>query len=142
MQLINTAADGKVKTMPLLRRKVATLDNRFVKIEEFKGEGFDLGLSFASGLPKVTIPINQTAHMNRFWGHGWQTCSTIRLGMNNRGMWIELIFEKAPPKLHSVRAIRIAGRRNQRIAARSIQGHRRPDPNSPTEDRHSGRSQI
>src|SRR5215470_4912899 len=55
--------------MPLLRRKVATPDNRFVKIEEFKGEAFDLALSFASGTPKLTIPINQTAHMNRLWGH-------------------------------------------------------------------------
>jgi len=54
--------------MSLLRRKVATLDNRFVKIEEFKGSAFDLGLAFASGMPKITIPINQTAHMNRLWG--------------------------------------------------------------------------
>ena len=84
--------------MPLLRRKVATLDNRFVKIEEFKGEAFDLGLNFASGMPKITIPINQTAHMNRFWGQGWQTGSTIRLGMNKRGVWIELIFEKERPE--------------------------------------------
>ena len=51
--------------MPLLRRKVAALDNRFVKIEEFKGEAFDLALRLASGTPKITIPINQTAHMNR-----------------------------------------------------------------------------
>jgi hypothetical protein len=39
--------------MPLLRRKVATLDNRFVKIEEFKGEAFDnnplLRFAFAEG---------------------------------------------------------------------------------------------
>ncbi len=100
-EIVRSQKDRKVKTMPVLRRKVATLDNRFVKIEEFKGSGFDLGLSFASGLPKVTIPINQTTHMNRYWGHGWQTSSTIRLGMNNRGMWIELIFEKVPPKLRT-----------------------------------------
>lgn len=87
--------------MPLLRRKVATLDNRFVKIEEFKGEAFDLALRFASGMPKITIPINQTAHMNRLWGHGWQTGSTIRLGMNERGLWIELIFEKRRPELRA-----------------------------------------
>ena len=87
--------------MPLLRRKVATSGNRFVKIEEFKGAAFDLGLSFASGMPKITIPINQTAHMNRFWGHGWQTSSTIRLGMNERGVWIELIFEKKRPEFRT-----------------------------------------
>ena len=87
--------------MPLLRRKVATLDNRFVKIEEFKGEAFDLALRFASGMPKITIPINQTAHMNRLWGHGWQSGSTIRLGMNRQGVWIELIFEKRRPELRA-----------------------------------------
>jgi len=100
-EIVRSQKERKVKTMPLLRRKVATLDNRFVKIEDFKGAAFDLGLSFASGLPKITIPINQTAHMNPFWGHGWQTGSTIRLGMNERGVWIELIFEKERPELRT-----------------------------------------
>ena len=94
-EIVRSQKDRKVKTMPLLRRKVATIDNRFVKIEEFKGEAFDLGLSFGSGMPKITIPINQTAHMNHFWGQGWQIGPTIRLGMNKRGLWIELIFELA-----------------------------------------------
>ena len=98
-EIVRSQKERKVKTMPLLRRKVATLDNRFVKIEEFKGAAFDLGLSFASGMPKITIPINQTGNMNRFWGHGWHTSSTIRLGMNRRGVWIELIFEKKRPEL-------------------------------------------
>src|SRR5215471_15479753 len=100
-EIVRSQKDRKVKTMPLLRRKVATLDNRFVKIEEFKGEAFDLGLIFASGMPKVTIPINQTAHMNRYWGNGWQTGATIRLGMDKQGLWIELIFEKKRPELRA-----------------------------------------
>jgi putative transposase len=100
-EIVRSQKERKIKTMPLLRRKVATLDNRFVKIEEFKGAAFDLGLSFASGLPKVAIPINRTAHMNRFLGHGWQTGSTIRLGMDGRGVWIELIFEKERPELRT-----------------------------------------
>jgi len=100
-EIVRSQKERKVKTMPLLRRKVATLDNRFVKIEEFKGAAFDLGLIFASGMPKITIPINQTAHMNRFWGQDWQRGSTIRLGMNERGVWIELIFEKERPELRT-----------------------------------------
>jgi putative transposase len=100
-EIVRSQNERKVKTMPLLRRKVATLDNRFVKIEEFKGMAFDLGLSFASGMPKITIPIDQTAHMNRFGGHGWQTSSTIRPGMNKRRVWIELIFEKKRPELRA-----------------------------------------
>src|SRR5215831_7154381 len=87
-EIVRSQKERKVKTMPLLRRKVATLDNRFVKIEEFKGAAFDLALSFASGMPKVTIPIHQTAHMNRFLGQGWQIGSTIRLGMDERGVWV------------------------------------------------------
>jgi IS605 OrfB family transposase len=100
-EVVRSQKDRKIRTMPLLRRKVATLDNRFVKIEEFKGAAFDLALNFASGMPKITIPINQTAHMNGFWGQGWQTGSTIRLGMNERGVWIELIFEKERPQLRA-----------------------------------------
>jgi len=87
-EIVRSQKERKVKTMPLMRRKVATLDSRFVRVEEFKGAAFDLALSFASGLPKATIPINQTAHMNRFLGHGWQIGSTIRLGMDERGVWV------------------------------------------------------
>jgi len=100
-EIVRSQKERKVKTMPLMRRKAATLDNRFVKIEEFKGAAFDLALSFASGLPKITIPINQTAHMNRFLGQGWQIGSTIRLGMDDRGVWVELIFEKERPELRT-----------------------------------------
>src|SRR2546428_1260819 len=100
-EIVRSQKERKVKTMPLMRRKVATLDNRFVKIEEFKGEAFDLAISFASGLPKITIPINQTAHMNRFLGQGFSIGSTIRLGIDERGMWIELIFEKERPELRT-----------------------------------------
>jgi IS605 OrfB family transposase len=97
-EIVRSQKERRVKTMPLMRRKVATIDNRFARVEEFKGEAFDLAISFASGLPKVTIPINRTAHMNRFLGQGWQIGSTIRLGMHERGVWVELIFERKRPE--------------------------------------------
>jgi len=100
-EIVRSQKERKIKTMPLMRHKVATLDSRFVKIEEFKGEAFYLAISFASGLPKITIPINQTAHMNRFSGQGWHIGSTIRLGMHERGVWVELIFEKERPELRA-----------------------------------------
>jgi IS605 OrfB family transposase len=100
-EIIRSQKERVIKTMPMLRRKVATLDNRFVKIEEFKGEAFDVAITFSSGLPKITVPINRTAHMNRFLGQGWQTSSSIRLGMDDRGVWVELIFEKARPTLRA-----------------------------------------
>lgn len=98
-EIVRSQGERKVKTMPLLRRKVAALDNRFVSIEEFKGEGFDLAITFSSGLPKLTIPIKQTSHMDRFLGGGWTLGSSIRLGFDRRGVWIELIFEKEKPAL-------------------------------------------
>lgn len=96
-EIVRSQKERKVKTMPLLRRKVATLDSRFVLIEEFQGEGFDLAITFSSGLPKITVPIKQTSHMDRFLGQGWTLGSSIRLGMDKRGVWIELIFEKEKP---------------------------------------------
>jgi len=88
-EIVRSQKERKVKTMPLLRRKVATLDSRFVKIEEFKGAAFDLAITFSSGLPKITIPTGQTAHMNRLLGQGFRIASTLRLGMDERGVWIE-----------------------------------------------------
>lgn len=70
------------------------MDNRFLKIEEFKGKAFDLAITFGSGLPKITLPIGQTAHINRLLGQNWQIGSSIRLAMNEIGVWIEFIFEK------------------------------------------------
>jgi len=100
-EMVRSQKERKIKTMPLMHRKVATLDNRFVGVEEFKGAAFDLAISFASGLPKITIPINRSAHMNRFLGQGWQIGSTLRLGMDERGVWIELIFERKRPELRT-----------------------------------------
>jgi hypothetical protein len=47
-EIFRSQKERKVKTMPLMWRKVATLDNRFVNVEEFKGKAFDLALSFAT----------------------------------------------------------------------------------------------
>src|SRR5215510_13636039 len=49
-EMVRSQKERKIKTMPLMHRKVATLDNRFVRVEEFKGAAFDLAISFASGL--------------------------------------------------------------------------------------------
>jgi putative transposase len=100
-EVVRSQKERKVKTMPALRRKVATLDNRFVKIEEFKRAAFDLAISFASGMPKITIPIYQTPHMIRLFGRGFEISSTIRLGMDERGVCVELIFEKERHELRT-----------------------------------------
>jgi len=98
-EIVRSQKERKIKTMPLLRRKVATLDSRFVTIESFQGVAFDLAITFGSGLPKITIPINSTAHLNRLCNAGWQIGKSIRLGMDDQGVWIELILEKEKPAM-------------------------------------------
>jgi IS605 OrfB family transposase len=98
-EIVRSQKERRVKKMPLMRRKVATLDSRFVTIETFAGVAFDLALRFASGLPKITLPIHSTAHLNRLLCQGWRMGNSIRLGMDERGVWIELILEKGKPPL-------------------------------------------
>src|SRR5262249_6491630 len=100
-EIVRSQKERKVKTMPLLRRKVATVDNRFVRIEEFKGVAFDLAITLSSGLPKITIPIGRNVHMNRLLGQDFRIGSTVRLGMDERGVWVELNFEKDRPALRT-----------------------------------------
>src|SRR5262249_20835034 len=98
-EIVRSQKERKLKTMPLLQRKVATLDSRFVTIESFQGAAFDLAMSFGSGAPKITVPINATAHLNRLSQAGWQIGKSIRLGMDDKGVWTELILEKEKPQL-------------------------------------------
>jgi len=87
--------------MPTLRRKVADLDSRFVTISSYNGEEFDLAIKFGSGVPKMIVPLNSTAHLNRLCHGGWKVGESIRLGMNDRGVWIDLILEKERPELRT-----------------------------------------
>src|SRR5262245_27914743 len=98
-EMVCSQRERAKKTMPLMRRKVANLDSRFVKIEGFKGEAFDLAVTFYSGLMKITIPIGQTKHMNRYLGRGWIIGTSIRLGMDEEGVWIELLFVRTIQEL-------------------------------------------
>jgi IS605 OrfB family transposase len=91
--------------MPLMRKKVANLDSRFVTIAAFQGVGFALALSFASGLPKLTIPLPTTKHLDGLLQRGWQIGKSIRLGLNEQGLWIELILEKEKPALREEGAV-------------------------------------
>lgn len=89
------------QTMPRLRRKVATLDSRFVTISPFHGGAFDLALRFASGLPKLVIPLDWTAHTDRLREQGWRLSTTIRLGLDGKRVWVDLIFERERPALRT-----------------------------------------
>lgn len=86
------------KRMPRATNHVCNLDSRFVDIEQFKG-CFDMCLKFGSGVPKMVVPFNWTEHNNKFRENGWLLSKSIRLGYNENGLFIDLIFEKQkPPK--------------------------------------------
>lgn len=86
------------RRMPRLKSAIANLDSRFVTIEPFNGH-FDMCLKFGSGVPNLIIPFNWTKHTNKFRNDGWVLSKSVRLGYNRKGLFIDLIFEKARPPL-------------------------------------------
>ncbi len=91
--------------MPRLGSHTANLDGRFVKLEKFEGH-FDMCIKTGSGVPNVIIPFNWTKHANKFRetenGQEWLLSNSIRMGYNEKGIFIDLIFEKERPKLRQL----------------------------------------
>ncbi len=87
--------------MPRLKSHTANLDSRFVEIQEFYGY-FDMCITTGSGVPKMVIPFNWTKHANKFTekekGQEWLLSNSIRMGYDEKGVFIDLIFEKERPK--------------------------------------------
>jgi len=86
------------RTMPIFKNITANLDARFFGINNFKGS-FDYALTFMSGLPNVIIPFNKTKPTNAFTNNGWTLAKSIRLGIKNNRLFIDLIYEKPIPAL-------------------------------------------
>jgi putative transposase len=92
--------------MPRITSHTANLDGRFVEIEEFDGH-FDMCIKTGLGVPKMVIPFNWTKHANKFRnakkGKGkdpeWLLSKSIRMGYDEKGIFIDLIFEKIKPNL-------------------------------------------
>ncbi len=84
--------------MPRLKSHTANLDGRFVEIEKFGGH-FDMCIKTGSGVPKMVIPFNLTKHTNKFINKGWMLSNSIRLGYDNIGIFIDLIYENEKPLL-------------------------------------------
>lgn len=61
-------------------------------------------LKFGSGVPKLIIPFipfnwTKHKHTSKFRDSGWELAKYIRLGYNQKGLFIDLIIEKERPKL-------------------------------------------
>jgi len=86
---------------PRLRKHTITLYSLFVEIEKFKGS-FDYAINFkGSGAPVMTVPIKSTKHLNNKIKNGWTLSKTIRLGIIDGKLFVDLILEKPKPVLRN-----------------------------------------
>ena len=99
-----TEKSVRKRRMPRFTSHIANIDSRFVNIEPFNGL-FEMCLKFGSGVPKLVIPFNWTKHTNKFRDTGWELSKSIRIGYNAKGLFIDLIFEKEPPKVRDQGAV-------------------------------------
>lgn len=97
-EIINSQIKKQDKTIPRFKHISANLDSRFFFLNKFDG-CFDWALKLTSGLPKIVIPFNNTKHTLKFINDGWVLSKSIRIGIDNKGLWIDLIFEKEKPEI-------------------------------------------
>jgi len=86
------------RRMPRFKNISITLDSRFFVLEKFNGS-FDWALKFQSGVPKIVVPFNNTEHSLKFLNSNWMLGKSIRLGIRDKRIWVDLIFEKPKPEL-------------------------------------------
>lgn len=96
----------RTQRMPRLKSHIAHLDSRFVTIEDFSKNHFDMCFTGKSGAQTIDIPFNKTKHTNKFFDNKWELSKSIRLGYNRKGVFIDLIFEKPKPPKKQVGDIR------------------------------------
>ena len=84
---------------PRLRKHTTTLYYHFVTIEKFKGS-FDYAVNLiGSGAPRLTIPVKSTKHLNNKLKNGWTIGKSVRLGLEDKRLFVDLILEKPRPAL-------------------------------------------
>lgn len=96
------SAHANKRRKPRLRRHIVTLYAHFVKIEPFRGKGFEWAICLTgSGAPRMIIPCKSTAPIQKFLADGWQMARTLRLGRRNDRLFVDVLFEKPSPPLRT-----------------------------------------
>ena len=95
-EAVRSQHKNNVKRMPRIKSGIAHLDSRFITVDDFNGS-FQKCIKTASGLPKMIIPFNFTAHCNKFIDDKWNLSKSIRLGRDGNRLFIDIIFEKSKP---------------------------------------------
>jgi IS605 OrfB family transposase len=86
------------RRMPKFKNIALNLDSRFFTLTKFRGH-FDWAIRFSSGIPSIVVPFNNTKHTLKFLEGGWSLSNSIRIGLDKKGIWIDMIFEKPRPSL-------------------------------------------
>ena len=87
-----------IRRKPRIRNHTITLFSTLVEIEYFQGKNFDYAIKIGrAGTPRMIIPIHSTKVLNRFLQDGWTLSKTIRLGLKNTHIFVDLIVEKPRP---------------------------------------------
>lgn len=97
-ELVRSQKECEKKRLPRLRRVSVNIDSRGVTIEQGR-RSFDLALRFGSGIPSLTVLLNHTKHSRQFLAEGWTLSKSLRMGLAQGKIWIDLIFEKPKPVL-------------------------------------------
>ena len=97
-ELVRSQQEREKKRLPRLRRVSVNIDSRGVTIEQGR-RSFDVALRFGSGVPSVTVLLNHTKHSRKFLADGWTLSKSLRMGLKQGKVWIDLIFEKPKPAL-------------------------------------------
>ena len=97
-ELVRSQHEREKKRLPRLRRVSVNIDSRGVTMEQGR-RSFDVALRFGSGIPAVTVLLNHTKHSRKFLADGWTLSKSLRMGLIQGKVWIDLIFEKANPAL-------------------------------------------
>jgi len=88
------------KKMPRFKAKYAMLERRFYELDKFNGF-FDYILRFKTKLVNrdiVSILFKNTKHLQKYHNDQW-SLANIGLGFNEKGLFIDLIYEKPKPQL-------------------------------------------
>jgi len=94
-EMVNSQSrkSNRKRRMPRFRNMSVNMDSRFLTLTKFDGH-FDWIVKFSSGLPPIIVPFNNTKHTLKFLNNGWALSNSMRLGVKDKRIWIDLIFEK------------------------------------------------
>jgi len=108
LSIVKSQRKKKKKQKPTFNKLVMELDSRCVDIEQITNH-FDIWIKLSSISNKIdnkfgkrfslNLPSKKHFHFNKFLEDGWLIKKSIRLRINEKGYFVDIIFEKKAPLL-------------------------------------------